>query len=160
MKCASSPKLTAMIPQQITVFKSSGKTLMVEKILGGKETSQWSGSKINATDFRLALIESLKKHNIFSSLISDGIADYILSATIASQDQPLMGFNMTTNLIVAYVIKKTDTGEEIYNKKILSSYTATVGEAFVGVTRLRIANEGAARENIKLFLQDISKMQF
>ena len=39
-----------------------------------------------------------------------------------------------------------------------SSFTATTGDAFAGVTRLRIATEGAAQENIRLGIKKLSQL--
>jgi len=43
-------------------------------------------------------------------------------------------------------------------RSIKSSNTATVSEEFSGASRLRLAVERAARENIRLGLNDISKL--
>lgn len=43
-------------------------------------------------------------------------------------------------------------------KSITSSYTASMGDSLVGVTRLRLAVEGAARNNIKQGLEAIAAM--
>ena len=45
-------------------------------------------------------------------------------------------------------------------KAILSSYTANMSDSFAGVTRLRLAVEGAARENIASGLKEISNLNF
>jgi len=44
-------------------------------------------------------------------------------------------------------------------KAIKSSHTATMKEAFVGVTRFRFAVEGAIRKNIESGLMAISKLE-
>ena len=43
-------------------------------------------------------------------------------------------------------------------ESIKSSHTATMGDAFIGVTRLRLAVEGAVRENIRQGILEISKL--
>lgn len=159
--CASSPQLLDMIPKdEKLVFESTGKSLKIVRATGGEETNPMGSSKINAKDYKLALIESIKKSNLFTQVSFDNISDYELTATILSQDQPAIGLDMTVTLTVAYVIKSSSTGDKVFDKPITASYTASVGEAFVGVTRLRKANEGAVRENIKRFLWEISKLQF
>jgi hypothetical protein len=47
----------------------------------------------------------------------------------------------------------------VWHKTITSSYTAPFSAAFVGVTRLRLAMEGAARKNIEQAIQDISQLR-
>jgi len=77
--CASSPKLINMIPNDDElVFDSTGKSLKIGTSVGGEETNPMGSSKINSRDFRLALIESLKKSNLFSEILSSGETDYEL----------------------------------------------------------------------------------
>ena len=158
---ATPPKLLNMVPKnEKLVFKSTGKSLKIVSVIGGEETNPLLMSKINAPGFRNALIKALNQSNLFSRLLSKGNADYELSAKILAQDQPGFGMDMSVNLAVAYVIKNSTTGEKLYDEIVTSSYTAGVGEAFIGSTRVRKANEGAVRENIKHFLLAISKLQF
>ena len=42
----------------------------------------------------------------------------------------------------------------VFQKTIKSPYTATIGDAFVGMTRLTLANEGSAKENIYKLLKE------
>jgi len=42
----------------------------------------------------------------------------------------------------------------VFQKTIKSPYTATVSDAFVRVERLKLANEGSAKENIYKFLKE------
>jgi hypothetical protein len=64
-------------------------------------------------------------------------------------DQPLLGFSMTVKMEVSYALVDTQSGKTLWSKSIESEYTAKASEAFAGVKRLRLANEGAARENIQ-----------
>lgn len=158
--CAASPELMNMIPKDETlVFESTGKSIKIGNATGGNETNPMGYSKINSRDFRLALIESLRKSNLFAKLISEGDADYHLTTELVTQDQPAFGLNLTVTLKVIYILTNTLTGEKLFDKLIASSYTAGMGEAFVASTRLTKANEGAVRENIKLFIKDLSQLQ-
>jgi hypothetical protein len=50
---------------------------------------------------------------------------------------------------VNYKLVDAQSGATVWSKVIDSQYTASPGDAFAGVKRLRLANEGAARDNIQ-----------
>ena len=49
-------------------------------------------------------------------------------------------------------------GEKLLAETVTASHTARTGEAFMGATRLRLAIEGAARENIRLLLARLQQL--
>jgi len=59
----------------------------------------------------------------------------------------------------AWSLQRTSDRSIVMRKAIQSSGTATMGDAFVGVTRLRLAVENAARENIKQGLKEIAELK-
>jgi len=140
-------------------FVRTDKTISVKMVYGGKESDPiFTGSKIDNTSFMGALLISLTNSNLFSKINPSESPDYYLSAMILSQDQPFAGLDMTVTLFVRYIISGKDE-TQIWQKDILSQYTAAFGDAFVGATRLNKANEGAVRENIRLFLEELSKVK-
>jgi len=148
-----------MVPEDAQlVFASTGKTLAVGKVEGGMQSDALEGSRINGWDFRLALKEALKRSHLFPEVLDGEEGDYALSAALLAQNQPAIGFAMTVDLTVRYVLIDRRTGEAVFNDRISSSYTAGVGEAFVAATRVRKANEGAVRENIKAFLNQTAEL--
>jgi len=64
-----------------------------------------------------------------------------------------MGFDMTVTMFAEWALVRARTNVEVWKRSIKTTHTATVGDAFVGVTRLRLANEGAAKENIRKGLE-------
>ena len=48
---------------------------------------------------------------------------------------------------------------EILKETIIASYTAGFSDSVVAVKRLRLANEGSARENIHELLKALSKLK-
>ena len=103
--------------------------------------------------------DGLKNSQLFTSVYQSEQhgADYTLLAKILGQPVDA-GISITVTLVVDYKIKRNDTDEVIFNKRIAIPYTATPGEAMVGMTRIRKANEGAVRENVKELLKEISKI--
>lgn len=127
-------------------------------VVGGRKTSPAGASQIADTDFAEALIRSIRESRLFAAANEQG-ATYHLEAFISVLQQPLFGFNMTATLEVSYRLVNSKNGEVMLDKTISTSYTATTRDAFAGVTRLRLANEGAARANIEEVIQAISALK-
>lgn len=51
-------------------------------------------------------------------------------------------------------------GDVVWQEMIKSEYSQGVGDAFVGATRFRMANDGAIRENIKKGMLKLSALKF
>lgn len=69
-------------------------------------------------------------------------------------DQPSFGTTFKVNTKVKYTLRKKD---EIVKETLIDvAGEATMSDAFIGVVRLRLANENAARANIRKFLEEIS----
>jgi len=66
---------------------------------------------------------------------------------------------MTVKMEVSYTLTDTKSGKTVWSKNVASEHTAKMGDAFAGVTRLRLANEGAAKANIQEAITEISAMQ-
>lgn len=115
---------------------------------GGKETSSMGASQISDEAFAQALRDSIEKSGLFAKVSPSG-ARYKLTGFIGKVDQPLIGLSLTVKMEVNYSLVDTQSGTTVWAKDIASEYTAMTGEAFAAVKRLRLANEGAARENIQ-----------
>ena len=156
--CASSAKPEAMISVPASAVHQSASDVAVTAI-GGKETSAMFISQISNEDFALALRDSFEKAGLFKKALASGPARYALDAFIVQLNQPMFGASMTVSMEVSYTLSRTEPKEVILKKGIFSTYTAAFGEAFVGATRLQMANEGAARKNIEQVIQEISSLK-
>jgi len=128
------------------------------QVSGGQETSSVGTPQISNGDFEKALELSFQKAGLFASAGPDTGARFQLSAYISRITQPLMGFSMTVTLEVSYSLLDTKTHLTIWQKAITSQHTSTPGDAFAAVTRLRLATEGAAAENIEHLLREIARL--
>ncbi len=120
---------------------------------GGKETNPLWSSQISNDSFSAAVKTSLAEHGLYSES-----GRYQLNISLIQVEQPLFGLNMTVITTVRYTLKDTTDSSELFNHTVTARYTATVGDAFVGTERLRLANEGSGRENIKSMLQKLSEL--
>ena len=117
-------------------------------VSGGSQTSSTGGSQISDEAFAQALRDSIQQSGLFAKVSPSG-ARYQLTAFIGKVDQPMVGFSMTVKMDVNYKLVDAQSGATVWSKVIDSQYTARPGDAFAGVKRLRLANEGAARDNIQ-----------
>ena len=113
---------------------------------------------ISNEDFAEALTEALQKANVLSVTTSSGGAAYRLQVVLLSQDNPAMGFNMRSGLATAWILTDSGTGTVVWKKGVHTDGEASYGEAFAGATRLQIAVEEAARENIKEGIRQLAEL--
>lgn len=155
--CASASKPDAMVATPVApVHKSSSAVSLA--VSGGKETSKMGASQISNDGFAQALTSSIEQSGLFSKALMQPGSRYQLNAFIGKVDQPTFGFSMTVNMEVSYTLTDTQTKKPVWSKNVSSSYTAKSGDAFAGAARLRLANEGAARENIREMLERVSAL--
>ena len=155
--CATASKADAMVAKPVAVTHASSSDISVT-VLGGKDTTKMGASQISDDAFAQALRDSISQSGLFKAVAATG-GRYKLSAFIGKVDQPILGFNMTVKMEVSYTLVDTKSGKAVWSKNIASEHTAKATEAFAGVTRLRLANEGAARDNIEQALNEMSALQ-
>lgn len=154
--CASGANPTAMVPDvtaanQIGMSSPLYEEVSVGNVSGGRETNPLWTSQVSSEDFAEALRRSFSAH----AMLATDTGTYRLDAELVELNQPFMGINMTVNSTVQYTLTNVQTGEVVYDQLIAENHTATVGDAFVGVTRLRMANEGSIRANIDRMIGEI-----
>lgn len=156
--CATGAKPEAMTATVQTPIHQSPSTVAVS-VLGGSATSAMWKSQISDEDFAAALRQSIERSKLFAGVPKDGIGNYQLQAFIAQLNQPMFGASMTVSMEVDYTITKSEPKQAVWHKSIVSNYTAPFSAAFVGATRLRVANEGAARKNIEQAILEMSQLR-
>lgn len=125
------------------------RAMSVQQVQGGNETNPMWASDVSNTDFQKALEISLKA---FDYLVMDGgMSRYKVTASIVDVQKPFMGLDFSVTMKVRYSVM-TDQGATAFDDTIAATGTATMGEAFAGVERLRIAIEKAGKANIEAFL--------
>jgi len=155
--CATASKPDAMVAKPVAVTHASSSDVSVT-VAGGQDTSKMGASQISDDAFAQALRDSITQSGLFKAVAATG-GRYKLSAFIGKVDQPMMGFSMTVKMEVSYTLVDTTSGKAVWSKNIASEHTAKASEAFAGVTRLRLANEGAAKDNIEQALAEMSTLQ-
>lgn len=129
------------------------KSVTVTSVTGGRETNPMWSSQVTSASFQRALELSLQNVGLSDPLLSAN--KYHLTADILQVSQPMLGLDMTVSANVMYSLIEATTRKEIFSKVIVGTYTAKFSDAFVGVERLKLANEGAAKTNIQLLVDEL-----
>lgn len=155
--CATPAAHEGMIPVTFEIATKHPRTVSVS-VSGGKETATMGTPQISDAEFAKALVDSIIKSQTFSQVIEGKGADYLLTVMLFGMEQPFIGGSFTVKLEAGWTLKRADTSAIVWQEAIKSEHTASFGDAFVAATRLRLATEGAARNNILQGLARISKL--
>jgi len=155
--CASPATPRGMQARSVVIRNKYPFTVSVQGI-GGRETNPALTSEISGDSFAQAVCDSIVESGVFRTVVPSGNGDYLLEVSIMNVDKPTVGLDMTATMAVNWELTHVATDKVIFQKVINSTYTATVGDALVAIKRLRLAQEGAARENIEEGLKRISQL--
>lgn len=156
--CATPATYQGMIPATFETTAKHPHSVGVN-VGGGQETNPMWKSQVSDSVFSQALVESITKSQVFTRVIEGKGGDYLLTVTLVSMEQPSFGASFTVKMEAGWSLKNNTTGAAVWQESVRSEHTATMGDAFVGTERLRLATEGAARNNIKQGLGKISKLK-
>jgi hypothetical protein len=158
--CASSPaRMVNLIPENI-YLKSSHPYEVAITVIGGEETTPLSESKISNEAFLQALKKTIDNTHVFSKVTNER-SGYLLEVKIEKQGMSLDSIGSVAKTVILatrWKLSKRGFSQSIWIDVISTKYTATFGDAFGGIKRVRLANEGAARNNIKKGLERISQL--
>lgn len=157
--CASPADMNSMIvgkspTERLSLPDVAKGAFTVTKVGGGEETNPLWTSEVDNASFRGALVRSLDDSGLGGGL---NTAKHEVEANLVSMDQPLFGLDFTVTSTVNYIVRNAKTKAVWMDERINASYTATVGDAFIAITRLKLANEGAIRENLRIFIDEVVK---
>ena len=148
---ASPSAMTAEVSNVTVIAESSSlrKSITVSEVTGGSKTNPLWTSQVDDAAFKTALEQSLTVH----AMINDAAPRYKLEVKLVDLDQPFGGFDMTVSSRVFYLLLDAETNQRTYETEINCEYTAKLSDAFLGYERLKLANEGAIKKNISLFIE-------
>lgn len=151
--CAAAPaNKQAMIvsPSSAVNVEQKGK-FVVNAISGGKATNPFWTSQVSNESFEAALKESLALSEFTAA--DSAVSKYKIDADLVSLKQPVFGLTFDVVSTVNYKVYG-DGVDRVF--PIVATGTATTSDAFVAITRLKIANEKSIQENIKEFIKQLS----
>lgn len=153
--CASSADPTAMTVAPQASEKAFPERLQhamcVRNVTGGESTNPMWASKVDNDGFKTALNTSLDSAGLAAPADK---CTYPVDVNLLGLSQPAIGFDMTVTSHVNYKVYDS-SGAPYLLETVDAPFTATVSDAFVGVERLKLANEGSIRESIKQFFDKL-----
>jgi len=154
---ASASKSVGMTAENIDVQNRQPYSVQVQ-VSGGHDTGALERSQISNEAFAEALVTSIEKSKLFTEIKQDENADYLLHVVLLDLEQPMFGGAFEVRMEAAWMLINRSNGETVWKKSIKSQHTAGVSDAFAGVTRIRLATEGAAKNNITQGIDLLSKL--
>jgi hypothetical protein len=146
--CATPVSHEALVPASLEVTKHHPESVAVVAS-GGTETSAAGKPQISDTELQQAVANAITQTKTFSRVVDGKNGDYILTVNVFSVTQPSFGFSFTVGVEMGWTLTRKDNGAKVWQESIKSEHTVGAGEAFAGVTRLKLATEGAMRDNVK-----------
>jgi hypothetical protein len=123
----------------------------VNFVTGGKATNPFWTSQVSNESFESALKDSLAAAGLASNDKANSL--YKINADLVSLEQPMFGLTFDVVSTINYQVQ----GESVVkNFPIKATGTATTSDAFVAITRLKIANEKSIQANIMEFIKQLS----
>jgi hypothetical protein len=119
-----------------------------------------SAGAIPGPAFRQALSDAVTLSRVFPRVAASG--PYLLSVAVTRLDVPESRFHVnlspTVRMEAAWVLRRADTRATVWQATVRSQSTTAPSDTLDGQARLRMAIEGAARENIALGLERLGKL--
>lgn len=153
--CATQAQYAAMAPSNVQLVNHHENTVATS-VAGGEKTNPLWTSEVSSEGYKQALDKTLRESKLFSNVIQGAGSEYRLSVQLSKAKQPMVGLSMNVQLSADWVLTRVSDGEIVWQETIDSEYTAKFTEHIVGFERLRKANEGAVRENIRIGLEHMS----
>lgn len=153
--CFTTPKATDLTPVGLSFPQGFDAPVEVE-LRGDAKVEKTV--VIPQAEMALALREAVVTSGLFPSTGDDGGEGYQLLVVITGYDPPQAGFTITATLTSRWLLTREGGSEPLFQDFLKSTYTCGVGDAFVGMKRFRLANEGAVRAMIADGLEKISRV--
>ncbi len=134
--------------------------LTIVKIEGGEHSIPTLRPKVYREEFRKALESSLGLSRLLADPRSE--AKFDLYIKLVQLKQPLVAFGPTVTARIEYRVIERGTNRIWFSDTVFGTYTEEQSslcfivyfdESCDGASALRLANEGAIRENIKTFIK-------
>lgn len=159
--CATPARPGRMVPES-ALFPSYSpdsplrNAIAISKVGGGEKTNPLLVSKMGDEELHETLRLSLEQCGFLNT--SDVAAPFRLEVFLIELKQPRGGLTEIVDSVIRYKLTRSSDDQVVYDDIITASYKATVGDAFYGPHRLKLANEGSIRANIATFLENLHSL--
>lgn len=108
--------------------------------------------------FATALAQALQDSGTFAKAATLGDGDYRLEGQVNVEYQGF-GIDFTHHLRSSWKLIRQSDGKEVWTDLLTTDHTATMGDAFAGMKRSRLATEGVAQKCIQEVVHRLSTLQ-
>jgi len=122
-------------------------------VSGGQATNRWWGSKVSSQALEQAFEDSLRAVGMFPLTREAG--RYRLDIQLTDLDQPMVSLDTTVRLGISYSLVERASKATVYQRTVRNAATVELGDKLLPVERLRLANEAAIRDSIRLVMRDL-----
>jgi hypothetical protein len=158
--CVAVPRSEMMIPASFELNHKHTKSVLITESIGGKEQHIIMPTQnISNKAFTDALVRSLKKSQVFKTIITTGQADYTLDVTILAYSQPWLGVDFDITIKTRWELTDNATHKPAWSDTFETTYKSKMSDALFAGDRLLKANEGAARTNIAEGIKRLSALK-
>jgi hypothetical protein len=154
--CATGAAPDAMVPQPAGFEAPSSLRggIALNPVSGGSETSPLWVSRVSNADLESALLMALRNEGLLAP--DPARAPMQLSVNIVSVRTPSLAFAPEVTSQVHYVV--TSGGRVVSDETVTATDSAALGDAVLGVDRVRIASERSIRANIAEYFARLKRV--
>lgn len=156
--CASPAGRESMSPQSFITKKQFNKTVSV-LVSGGSDTGAMESTNISDEEFKAAIEDAINKSKLFKLDTNNPNSDFDLQVNISSLSKPSFGLTFEVSMEAGWILSKKSDKSILMKKSIKSTGKATAGDSIIAVTRIRMAVERAAQDNISQGLSAIAELE-
>ncbi len=118
-------------------------------------------SEVDDSSSSEVIMRMMRVDGVFGSPEITENTPYFLSIRVVKIDTPSFSVRMHVSMDVIWILYRTADKTEIFRESISSTYTGGMFEGGVaGANRVRVALEGAARENIRIGVEKLAAIDF
>ncbi len=150
--CGGDANIRAIMPPHAVGNHRTGQPMQAV-VINGTVRDEILPNILN-DDFKQALERSLVRSGLFTSVGGDG---FRVEAFITSIKHARVGEKLRVQMEVRYALRRRSL--LVWRKTVGSSYEVPIHEVKADFARMREATEGAARENIAIFILLLDKQQ-
>ena len=147
----------ALTPSAMNISAKCTETVTVT-VENGREFNAMKLPKLSNEALGGAVRNAIKECKLFSEILPNG-GRYALDLYVVNVSQPYAGSDMTAGVEIAWCLKDYQTGRVVWKESIQTEKTVLKAKAYAAIERIRLATELAAKENIKLGVEKISKLE-
>ena len=156
--CSITPARSALVPETYQVGARHDGVVRVF-VTGGEESNMWEGIGISNETFAGALEDAIVKSALFPRVGQLADASYLIEVVMQRLSRPVAGFTFESQFGALWVLKALSPDRVIWQDLVVTTGSASMGDAVVGVTRARMAIERAAKNNIQRAIDEMGLLK-